>query len=203
MSAGGGRMGDYRRAAALLLLLVAVGGCGYHLAGTGANLPTTARTIRIEPFRNRTREKGLEVQLHRALEEEFRRRGQLDVVREPQGDLVLSGTIRRVGSIPVGFGASDEAVQFQGLLQVSVKLVEASSKKVLYQTRLLQETLDFGAVPGVVVTTSPRFQRGTLDGRDLVDLSNIPLGETRRREAIGELLDLLAKDVYVQSMEGF
>jgi len=74
---------------------------------------------------------------------------------------------------------------------------------VLYENKLLQESLDFGATSNVVVTTSPRFQRGTIDARDLAQMTNVQLSEARRRETLGDLLDLLARDVYVQSMEGF
>ena len=34
-------------------------------------------------------------------------------------------------------------------------------------------------------------------------MTNVQLSETRRRETLGDLLELLARDVYVQSMEGF
>lgn len=196
-----------RRITALLAVALAAGvlgsGCGYHLTGAAGDIvPPSARTISIEPFRNRTRERGLEVSLQRALEEEFRRRGPLEVVRDG-GDLVLGGTIRRFSSTPVAFGATDEAVQFRGLLQLAMKLTERSTGKILYQNALVQESLDFGAVSGVVVTTSPRFQRGTIDARDLVNFTNVQIGETRRRDALRELLDVVARDVYLQAMEGF
>ena len=53
----------------------------------------------------------------------------------------------------------------------------------------LQASQDFGAVSGVVITSSPHFQRGTIDARDLPNLTNVQLGETRRREALRQLLD--------------
>ncbi len=74
-----------RRAALLAVLVLAA--CGYHLAGTGTAVPEGARTIRIERFTNRTREAGLDVHLHRAVEDEFRRQGTLRVVSEDDADL--------------------------------------------------------------------------------------------------------------------
>src|SRR5262249_54708631 len=91
---------------ALALGLLTLTGCGYGFAGTGPNVPKTARTISIPLFNNRTREKGLDVQLQRAFEEEFRRRGLLTVVRDSDSDLVLSGTIRRFTTVPVAFSAT-------------------------------------------------------------------------------------------------
>lgn len=186
-----------------MLLPALLAGCGYHLAGTGTDLPAGARTVSVSLFRNNTREAGLELALRRAIEEEFRRRGPLDVVSESKGDLVVSGTIRRFQTTPVAFTGTSEAVQFQGILQISFRLVERATGKVIYENQLLQESLDFGAVSDVVVTTSPRFQRNTIDARDLVQMTNVQIGETRRRETLGELLEVLARDVYLQSMEGF
>jgi hypothetical protein len=183
--------------------LLALTGCGYTFAGSGVGIPTEARSISVAEFGNHTREPGLEIALRRAIEEEFRRRGALDVVPEPRGDLVVSGSIRRFQTTPVASVGTSEAVQFQGILQISFRLKERSTGRVLYENRLLQESLDFGAVSDVVVTTSPRFQRGTIDARDIALMTSIQVGEGRRRETLSELVDVLARDVYLQSMEGF
>ena len=187
---------------AIGVALLVSAGCGYHLAGTGINVPEGAHTIRIEPFVNHTRENGLEVRLHRALEDEFRRRGALRVVVEGDADLVLAGEIRRFVTAPVTFSATDEAVQYQATVQVSVRLVERGGR-VLHETKALQESQDFGAVSGVVIASSPHFQRGTMDARDLPNLTDVQIGEARRHEALRDLLDVIARDVYVQAMEGF
>ena len=191
-----------RVARVLLGLLVLAAGCGYSLGGSTDVLPDGVRTVSIKRFRNRTREHGLDVRLQRAVEDEFRRRGTLKVVDEDP-DLVLSGDIRRFASVPVAFSATDEAVQYQGILQVSFRLTERATDRVVSDTPLLQATQDFGAVSGVVVTSSPNFQRGTIDSRDLVNLTNVQIGGARRREALRGLLDSLAHDVYQRAVEGF
>lgn len=184
-------------------VLVLLGGCGYHLAGTGPNMPAAARTVSIEVFTNRTREHGVEVPLRRAIEDEFRRRGALEVVGEGAGDVRVTGTIRRYVTVPVAFSGTTEAVQFQGILQVAFKMTETGTGRVLYENKLLQESLDFGAVSGVVVPTSPRFQRDTISARDLANMNNVQLNESRRRQTLSSLLDLVARDIYLQGMEGF
>ena len=191
-----------RRARVLLVALVLGSGCGYSLGGSTEVLPEGARTVTIKRFRNHTRENGLDTRLQRAVEDEFRRRGALEVVDEG-ADLELSGDIRRFASIPVAFSATDEAVQYQGILQVSFRLTERATGRVVSDTPLLQATQDFGAVSGVVVTSSPNFQRGTIDSRDLVNLTNVQIGGARRRDALRGLLDLLAHDVYQRAVEGF
>jgi hypothetical protein len=191
-----------RRARFLFVALLLASGCGYSLGGSTEVLPEGTRTVTIKRFRNHTRENGLDTRLQRAVEDEFRRRGALEVVDEG-ADLELSGDIRRFASIPVAFSATDEAVQYQGILQVSFRLTERATGRVVSDTPLLQATQDFGAVSGVVVTSSPNFQRGTIDSRDLVNLTNVQIGGARRRDALRGLLDLLAHDVYQRAVEGF
>jgi len=191
-----------RHARALLGALVLASGCGYGLGGGASVLPDAARTVAIQRFKNHTREHGLDVRLQQAIEEEFRRRGTLKI-EDSNADLVLSGDIRRFASVPVAFSATDEAVQYQGVLQVSFRLTERESGKVVSETPLLQATQDFGAVSGVVVTSSPNFQRGTIDSRDLVNLTNVQIGGARRRDALRGLLDTMAHDVYQRAVEGF
>ena len=196
-------MSGARARAAVLGLAMLVAGCGYHLAGTGTNVPATARTISIELFKNASREKGLEVELQRAIEEEFRRRGHLEVVDEGEGDLILSGSIRRFWSSPIAFSATLEAVEFQSNLLVSLKLTERATKRVLYQNPAVTETTDFGALTGTVVTASPRFQEDTVNARDLVDFTNVQIGESRRRTALQQLVGQAARDVHLYAVEAF
>jgi lipopolysaccharide assembly LptE-like protein len=191
------------RTTLVCLALVGMLGCGYRVAGVGEYVPSTAQTIRIRTFRNHTRELGLDVHLRRALEDEFRRHGALRVVSDGDADLELSGDIRRFTTQPVAFSATDEAVQYQGIMHVSMRLVEKATGRVLQETKLLQETQDFGAVSGVVIASSPHFQRGTIDSRDLATLTNVQLGEARRRDALRDLVDITARDIYLQTMEGF
>lgn len=187
----------------LVALAALVVGCGYHLTGAGPALPEGAHTVAVQTFSNQTREYGLEVHLRRALEDEFRRWGTLGVVEKGDADLVLSGSIRHFRIAPVAFSATDEAVQYQGVIRVSIRLVERATGRVIQENKLLQEAQDFGAVSGVVIASSPHFQRGTIDARDLAHLTNVQIGDARRRAALSDLIDIVAHDIYLQSTEGF
>ena len=63
--------------------------------------------------------------------------------------------------------------------------------------------LDFGSVTGIVVTASPRFQEGTIDARDLVNMTNVQISEVRRQTSLHELVNQMASDVYLQAVEAF
>ena len=195
---------SYRLPLVSLALAVTAGalGCGYGFAGTGTNVPKTAHTISIPLFTNNTREKGIEVQFQRALEEEFRRRGLLKVVPEGEGDVTLTGAIRRFTTTPVAYSATGEAIEYQGFLSVSLTLTDRTGH-VLFNNDELSETLDFGSVSGIVVTASPHFQEGTIDARDLVNMTNVQISDVRRQTNLNELVGQMASDVYLQAVEAF
>lgn len=202
MRAAAGRAVQAGALVAALALVASA--CGYGFGGTTLPIPKTAKTISIKLFGNQTNERGLEAPLQQALEAEFRRRGPLKVVPEPQGDLVLYGVIRRLNSAPIGFSAASEAVQFRSTITASVRLRDRATKRVMVSVKSLTETVDFGATGGVVVTTSPHYQRSsTMNARDLVTMTNVQVGEATRRESQKELLDRLSQDVYLRTMEGF
>ena len=190
------------RAAAVAAALLGAS-CGYRVGGTSENVPREARTVNIELFRNHTREAGLEVRLRSALEEEFRRRGTLRVVTDESSDLTLRGDIRRLQSRPVGSSGIDEVIQYEAVITVDIRMIERATGRVIASAKGLQESQDFGAVSGIVITSSPRFQRGTIDARDLANMDNVQIGPARRRDAVKDLLDQVARAVYQHTMEGF
>jgi hypothetical protein len=192
-----------RRVLALTAVLAALGACGYRLSTPGAQLPPGTESVSIALFENHTRDRGLEVDLRRALEEEFRRRGALRVVPEPGGDLRIQGTIRQLGDAPVASRGSDQEVELQQRISVSLRVTERTSGQVVLRAPRLAEVTEFGVEPGAIITTSPRFQSEPVDARDIANLSNVPLGEGRRGSAQRELVQRLAADVYTAIMEGF
>jgi hypothetical protein len=192
-----------KRVPLAVVALLGLAGCGYRLSPAGALLPAGTQSVSIALFENHTRDRGLEVDLRRAVEEEFRRRGGLRVVPEPGGDLLIDGTIRRLGDVPVASRGSDEAVELQQRISVSVRVTQRASGRVVLRSSRLAEVTEFGVEPGAIITTSPRFQSEPVDARDLANLSNVPLGEGRRSTAQREVLQKLAADVYAVTMEGF
>ncbi len=192
------------KALAVSCLTALLAGCGYSFGGPAPYIAPTAHTISVPLFKNRTREHGLEVHVRRALEEEIRRRGALRIVGDDTGDLELSGEIRHFSNRPVATsGVTDEAVQYETVIQLSIRLTERASGQRLYENKLFQAASEYGAVRSVVVNSSPRFQRGTMNGRDLVNLTNVQLAESRRHASTDDLLDVLAHDIYQQVVEGF
>lgn len=187
-----------------LLLLVALSGCGYGFGGPGPAVPSGARTVYVDLFANRTRSYGLEVRLRAAMLDEFRRHGLLKVVDERAGaDVIVSGALRRVAVAPQATDAADEPLAYQTSILVSFRMTDRATGKVLADTPALSEDRPFAAVSSVVITSSPQFQQGTIDLRDLVDIPDAQLGEARRNDGLDDLIDQVARDIYLRTVEGF
>ncbi len=189
-----------------LVLMLALAGCGYHLAGETIGLPADVRSLSVGALTNRSREHGLEKTLAFAMEREIHERGRFRMEEEPGGgDAVLSGTIRELHVRPVAFDANDQAVQYEIALTLDLTLTRQRDGAVLWQVTDLRETDEYSASARVVVTSASQFQQGTLDAANIQNpqFSAIQLAETERRRAIGRLLSHAVRDIYNQMVEDF
>jgi outer membrane lipopolysaccharide assembly protein LptE/RlpB len=189
----------------VVLLLLAMAGCGYHLVGEENALPDDVQSLAVGTVTNRSREHGIEKTLAFAFEREINERGHFQLEEGPGADAVISGTIRDLHVRPVAFDANDQAVQYEIDLTVDLALTRQRDGVVLWQITGFRETDEYAASPTVVVTSSSQFQQGTLDAANVQNpqLTMIQLAETERRNAIGRLLSQTARDVYNQMVENF
>lgn len=189
-------------------------GCGYHFHGTQPTLPSDIRTIAVGSIENKSLERGLEKRLAFAFEREvFVRRHYSLAASRGGADALLSGTIREVTRRPVGFDADDQAVQYEVRMRVDFTLTRQSDGKTLWRVRDLREFDEYTSNPDVIVTSSPEFQRGQLDIKNLrrqddtipddTQISTIQLAEYERRQAMDRLLQRAVRDVYDRMIEGF
>lgn len=118
-----------------LVSLVALSGCGYRVAGTGAGIPSTIKTIAIPALENRTTRYRVEQRLTEALVREFLARTKHRIVADPaSADAVLSGEITGLESSAVLFdAATGRATTMLVTIKLKVKFAETGSKKVLWQ----------------------------------------------------------------------
>ena len=197
-------MGDGCIRSIVVAVALGIAGCGYGFTPRPDYLPSTAQTIEIHPFHNRSQQIGVEQALLAALEEVIRERGVLRVV-DDAGDLVLSGTIRRFSyTRPVASSGVDRAVIYATVMVLDVALEQAADGAVLWRGDNLVELVDVPVAAGVVIPSSPTFQQGTLNARNVSNLSDIQLAEDRlSREVLRELADTMARNIYSQMMEGF
>jgi len=119
----------------LAVFVSLLSGCGYRVAGTGAGLPATIKTIAIPALENKTSRYRVEQRLTEALVREFLARTKYRVVSDPVGaDAVLVGEITALDSSAVLFDtATGRATTMLVTIRLRVKLTETAAKKVLWQ----------------------------------------------------------------------
>lgn len=183
-----------------LLAFLLIWGCGYHFAGNRP-LPGGLRTMSFGVFTSETLEVGIEKDLQWAMEREFRRQGGFQVTEAGEG--VLDVTIRQFDIRPVAFSRRDQVFAYEVAVVLDLTLTDRATGEVLWQATGVRETEEYSATPQVVVTTSPDFQRRTLNPEDLSGLTQIQFSEAQEQIAVDRLFEVVAREVHLRLTEDF
>ena len=186
-----------------MLSALLLAGCGYHFASSGVGLPQDAKTIYVSRFTNISRFTGVNDQFMRYLKDQIAEHKRLLVVDEPsQADLVLSGQILRVDTIPVGFNGVSEASIYQQFMVVRAQLQDRHTDKVLW-SNVLSSIDQFPVVSSTVVTTSPQFLQQNLRSQDIANLPDIQVAQTQQAASTTQMMTKMAQNIYSAMSEGF
>ena len=119
---------------AVVLAVLVLGSCGYHVAGRGDLLPATLKTISVPAFGNITTRYKLTDRLPEAISREFITRTRYRVVsNETSADAVLRGNVISYASFPTIFDpATSRAATVELRVMLQVSLVERTSGRVLF-----------------------------------------------------------------------
>jgi len=165
-----------------LLLVLPLGGCGYHLVGTASYLPPEFQSLHVELFENRTARGDMDQRVAEALNLEWVRRGRFQLVDRPdQADLVLSGAMTRLSIIAVSFDENGRATEYQMTLLTEVRLSDVRGEDPV----LLWEDKGFSRRTSYAVD------------EDAVDYFD------RQREAMDELSREYSRALVSAVLEGF
>lgn len=117
---------------------LALGACGYSLAGRGSFLPAYIQTLGVPMFGNRTPYSPLEQIFTEKVRVEFQGRGRYQVFPVDTGvDGVVRGDITNIGAAPVGFNASQQASRYRFTVSVSVSFSDVRQQKTLWENPAL------------------------------------------------------------------
>jgi outer membrane lipopolysaccharide assembly protein LptE/RlpB len=118
---------------ALALALLA-GGCGYHLAGRGAQLPTDVRSLYIGMFTNGTYHPFLENVVTNAVTDQFLTNGGLRLVESrDQADAVLSGKVASYSTDSIAYDRNDAILEYRARLTVRAVLRRVRDGRILWK----------------------------------------------------------------------
>ena len=180
------------------------GGCGYQFSTTGEGFPKDVRTVFVAPFVDTTRDVGIDREITSALRSEFRRRGEIRLAdRLEDADAIITGVVRSLATRVVSVNKNDEVLQYEVALVVDLSLRRRSPDELLWRTQGIRLVETYSGSRGAVVTTSSKFQRGTLNASDLPQFIDIQLSETLEYRARGQLVEQFARKLYQRVVEMF
>jgi hypothetical protein len=118
----------------LVSACVALGSCGYHVAGQANLVPKTVHTVAVTPFANATVRYKLGDLLPEALSRELISRTRYQIVNDPtQADAVLRGTVLNYVAYPTLIDqATGRTSGLQITVRLEVSLVERATGKVIF-----------------------------------------------------------------------
>jgi len=121
---------------AAMAAVLAVTGCGYHVAGHSAALPKNVHVIAVPALENKTTSYRLEQKLTAATVHEFLAKTSYRVVSNPEeGDAVLRGKVLSLEAVPLLFDTTTgRATTMLVTVRCEVTFTESATQKVLYHT---------------------------------------------------------------------
>jgi hypothetical protein len=122
----------------LFLLVLALPGCGYSLAGRGSFLPSHIQVVGIPQLINRTTFFDVEQILTEKVRAEFIGRGKYRIVPETAGtDAVLSGEVLSIFVQPSGYTDAQLASRYMFTLTMKVAFTDARTNEVFWSNDAL------------------------------------------------------------------
>lgn len=110
-------------------------GCGYHVAGHAAHLPSEWKTVAVPAFQNDTTRYRIEQRFTEAVVREFITRTKYRIVPDAtSADGVLQGEVLSINTTPVLFNATTGQVATMLVtVHAKVALVDKKTQKPVYQ----------------------------------------------------------------------
>jgi len=188
----------------LALLVLALGGCGYHFGASGSNLPSGAETIYVARFTNHTRETGINDVFMRYLDDEIAMHRRLRLVDSPaEADLELTGEILAITPLPSSFNSVLEPTIYNRSMTVAAQLKDLRNNRVIWSASSLGNLQHEPVVAQAVVPTLPTFVQGNLRGSDVAKMTDMQVASTQGALGQDTMMQNVAKNLYASMATGF
>jgi curli biogenesis system outer membrane secretion channel CsgG len=119
----------------LLALSMLLSSCGYRFTPVGGIVPEDARTIAILAFVNSTNEPYVDVEVTKAVVDEFLADGRLKVISTEAADLVLKGSVTKFDMTPSGYTPDNYVQSYTVSIGVDVAVEDAKTHKLIWQEK--------------------------------------------------------------------
>jgi outer membrane lipopolysaccharide assembly protein LptE/RlpB len=139
----------------LAILLMAMSSCGYRLSGKGSLVPEGARTIAVPAFINNTNEPYVDVEMTKAVVDEFIADGRLRIVDVEEADLALRGSVVKYEVTALSFTADSYVQQYRVRIVVNASLEDLKTKKILWRENSIEAAFisDYPVAIGNITAT--------------------------------------------------
>jgi outer membrane lipopolysaccharide assembly protein LptE/RlpB len=142
------------RRLSVLVLTLALAGCGYALAGRQSSLPADVKRIAVPAFLNQTTTPDIDRVLTEAVRAELRSHRNLAVQDQEAGaDAVLKVTIVQATSEAVQFTANNQGSRYAIQVIASAELKRTKDGTVLFASTALRGTDEFDLASGASATS--------------------------------------------------
>ena len=143
-------------------------GCGYHLVGTGKNLPEHLKTISIPVFQNTSSQPEIHRELTSAILQSFISDGRLKVAKKEEADLVMNGNLSYYNKRAVSFNAQDLVSDFIIEIEIELEVIDQMKNKIFLKEKLKNQW-DYKSNNDIADTETARLE--ALD-QAYIDLGN-------------------------------
>jgi len=158
-SEAGGRLSI--RITILLTLLLLTSSCGYRFKPEGGIVPEGAKTIAILTFVNGTSEPYVDLEVTRAVVDEFLSDGRLKVVSAETADLLLKGTVTRFGITPAAYTPDGYVQSYTVSIGINVSIEDARTHKLIRQEKGVGSVFTSGYGVSIGDITSTKIAKET------------------------------------------
>lgn len=122
------------KSALIVIIIIGITRCGYHLSGRGSYLPSHIKKIAIPTFKNNTPRYQLDQRLTRAVIDVMIKRGKFQILsEETQGDAVLQVDINSFNYIPVQFTQQGRANRYEIIITAKVIFKDKVQNKNIFE----------------------------------------------------------------------
>lgn len=119
----------------IVFLTALLSSCGYGLSPAGGIVPEGVKSIAIPTFINGTNEPYVDVEVTKAVVDEFLADGRLQVVASETADLVLRGRVTRFTATALSYTADSHVQQYSVSIGLDVSVEDVKSLKILWQEK--------------------------------------------------------------------
>ena len=145
----------------LLVLALALTGCGYALAGRGSSLPPNIKIIGVPQFTNRSTIPGIDQVITDAVRAELIGRGRYTIQPDANGaDAVLTGTINNVSQSVAAYTPAHQASRLAITGSVNVEFKDLKANKVLWSNPSVPFREEYDITSGTTANDPAAFLTG-------------------------------------------